>query len=65
MASCGYTPCEIDELTWRDVENLSAYWREHPPVHLLVAGYMGYQPPAPSTPVDPAVVAAMLRGGGI
>lgn len=23
---------------------LNKYWDEHPPVHLLVAGYMGYKP---------------------
>lgn len=23
---------------------LNAYWREHPPAHLLLAAYVGYQP---------------------
>jgi hypothetical protein len=62
MTSCGFPPREIDEMTWRDVEDLTDYWRAHPPVHLLVAGYMGYQPPS-TTPDDPAIAAALLRGG--
>lgn len=65
MASCGFTPAEIDGLTWRDIEDLSAYWREHPPVHLLVAGFMGYRPPSPPTPTDPAILAALFKGGRI
>ncbi|WP_124356137.1 hypothetical protein [Pseudomonas synxantha] len=23
---------------------MTDYWRRHPPVHVLVAGYMGYKP---------------------
>ncbi|WP_156338178.1 hypothetical protein [Pseudomonas sp. MIACH] len=23
---------------------MTDYWRSHPPVHVLVAGYMGYKP---------------------
>ncbi|MBV7492966.1 hypothetical protein KW837_01630 [Pseudomonas sp. PDM24] len=23
---------------------MTDYWRHHPPVHVLVAGYMGYKP---------------------
>lgn len=23
---------------------MTDYWRSHPPVHILVAGYMGYKP---------------------
>ncbi|MFJ3375528.1 hypothetical protein ACIPLA_11495 [Pseudomonas sp. NPDC086112] len=25
---------------------MTDYWRHHPPVHVLVAGYMGYKPEA-------------------
>jgi hypothetical protein len=36
MASCGYTPTEIDELTLHDVVNLFAYWRDFPPAHEIL-----------------------------
>lgn len=26
------------------VGHMTDYWRHHPPVHVLVAGYMGYKP---------------------
>lgn len=26
------------------VTAMNSYWREHPPVHLLVAGYLDYKP---------------------
>jgi hypothetical protein len=32
-----------------DIPRLKAmnlYWRQHPPVHMLVAGYIGYKAPA-------------------
>ncbi|MBV8090351.1 MAG: hypothetical protein JO139_12405 [Alphaproteobacteria bacterium] len=31
----------IDEMTLFDFEELTAYWVEHPPVHILVGGYLG------------------------
>lgn len=33
----------IDEMTIFQVEELAAYWHRHPPVHLLVAGFVGYK----------------------
>jgi hypothetical protein len=42
-------------MTLLDVEELTAYWAEHPPLHMLVAAYLGLgkgkrprQPSAPS-----------------
>jgi hypothetical protein len=42
-------------MTLLEVEELTAYWAEHPPLHLLVAAYLGVanekrprKPPAPS-----------------
>ena len=26
------------------VASMTEYWTKHPPVHILVAGYMGYKP---------------------
>jgi hypothetical protein len=40
--------------TWDHVEStvtmdrltaFNSYWAKHPPIHHLVAGYMGYEPP--------------------
>ena len=28
------------------VGHMTDYWRHHPPIHVLVAGYMGYKPEA-------------------
>jgi hypothetical protein len=32
------------------VGHMTDYWRTHPPVHILVAGYMGYKPVSETTP---------------
>lgn len=32
-------------MTLSDVDDLYEYWREHPPVHELVAAFVGYKPP--------------------
>jgi hypothetical protein len=31
-------------MEWRDIARLYRYWRESPPVHELVASYLGYKP---------------------
>jgi hypothetical protein len=31
-------------MTWGEVFMLQEYWKEHPPVHLLVAAYLGIKP---------------------
>jgi hypothetical protein len=33
-----------------DLEALEAQWQAHPPVHLLVASFLGHEPPAVQTP---------------
>ena len=38
-----------DELDLPRLTAMSAYWREHPPVHVLLAAYVGYKPPSAST----------------
>ena len=42
-----------------DFEMLSAYWVDHPPVHLMVAGYLGIKPKKKSDGKD---IAEMLSG---
>jgi hypothetical protein len=43
MTACGYTPAEIGELTFHDVVNLFAYWREFPPVHEILKCVYGIE----------------------
>jgi hypothetical protein len=35
-----------------DVIRLCTYWREHPPVHIVLAGYVGYKPSQRSHEMD-------------
>lgn len=49
------------------VGHMTDYWRSHPPVHILVAGYMGYKAPqgftdAPDLARDLAAMSADLAG---
>ena len=39
--ACGYSYAVIDEMTLFDLEELTAYWAEHPPLHILVGAYLG------------------------
>ena len=39
--ACGFSYPVIDEMTLFDFEELTAYWVEHPPVHILVGAYLG------------------------
>lgn len=32
-------------MTLPQVEELLDYWQDHPPVHVLVAAYLGFEPP--------------------
>jgi len=43
-ASTGYTWDEVGKLTIPRLKALMRYWAKHPPVHILVAAYMGYKP---------------------
>ena len=31
-------------MTMDQVKELNAYWRDHPPAHLLIAAYIGFKP---------------------
>src|SRR5207248_5306134 len=39
--ACGYSYPVTDEMTLFQIEELTSYWAQHPPVHLLVAAYLG------------------------
>ena len=50
MTACGFTPCQIDEMTLNDVLDLFAYWRAFPPTHeILKIAYRIEPKPDPST----------------
>jgi hypothetical protein len=38
---CGYRYRDIDEMTLLDFEESCSYWQKQPPVHLMVAAYLG------------------------
>jgi hypothetical protein len=44
-ANTGYTWDEVGRLTLPRLKALMRYWEAHPPVHLLVASYLGYKAP--------------------
>lgn len=48
---CGYSYAQIDEMTLDDYDEICEYWIQHPPAHLLIAGYIGYKAP-PRIPKD-------------
>jgi hypothetical protein len=42
-ASTGYTWDEVGKLTIPRLKAFTRYWQKQPPVHVLVAAYMGYK----------------------
>jgi hypothetical protein len=42
---CGYTYPQIDQMEMPQVEELFTYWQSHPPLHVLAAHYLGFEPP--------------------
>ncbi|STZ77344.1 hypothetical protein [Bergeriella denitrificans] len=46
------------------LKHLGNYWKQHPPVHLLVAGYMGYKGGnTADEPIGEDEAVALLGGG--
>ena len=52
--ACGYSYPVIDEMTLFDLEELTKYWVEHPPLHILVGAYLGVGKQPRPTPPGPA-----------
>lgn len=48
QTDAGYTPAQIRDLTFDEVERLFEYWQTYPPVRDLVAAAVGYKPPVSS-----------------
>lgn len=52
--STGWTWDQVrNELDVPRLKALNAYWKKQPPVHLLVAAYLGYSPAEESGEVSP------------
>lgn len=65
MTSCGYTPAEIDEMTFHDVLALFAYWREFPPAHEILQCVYGIEAKearraAAACPADPSGIGGLI-----
>ncbi len=43
MTVCGYTPAEIDDMTFHDVLALFTHWREFPPAHEILKCVYGIE----------------------
>jgi len=43
--------------------DLCAYWTDHPPLHELVAGYLGYKRKVGEPPADLGALLALAPGG--
>ena len=41
--SLGWTWAQIDEMTFPQVGAFNRYWINSPPVHIMVADYLGYK----------------------
>jgi len=44
QTDCGYTPMQICEMTFEDLDPLFAHWKRYPPLRDLVAGFIGFKP---------------------
>jgi hypothetical protein len=52
IACTGWTWVQVDRLTIPRYMKLASYWQKHPPVHALVASYMGWKPPETAPEID-------------
>lgn len=60
----GWTFDQIDDLTLAEAEALFEYWGEHPPVHELVAAFVGLKSKAKAASLSSSFDAfAALTGG--
>lgn len=74
--SAGWTLDYVENaITLSRVRALYAYWRKNPPVHKLIARFVGYQPPSdfgsvapapasPSDAADPSGIGPLLARSG-
>jgi hypothetical protein len=64
MASCGFTPAEIDEMTLFDIQALFNYWRDFPPTHEILKHVYGIERKTDSVPSknisDPSGIGGLI-----
>jgi hypothetical protein len=65
----GCLPAQVDSIPWPEAMDLLDYWAAHPPVHVLVAGFMGLKPKKklkktaqPEQPQDVQSLVNLLNG---
>lgn len=65
MTTTGWTWDEcLDQLTTPRMAALEAVWRQWPPVHKLLAAFVGYKPPEPPQAFSPEIVDLIIKRGG-
>lgn len=53
-------------MTLPEANELCAYWRDHPPVHILVAAYLGIKPKSTASPPPQSNIGTLIgvaKGG--
>ena len=67
IACTGWTWDIIDGLDMPRVEAMMKYYSDHPPLHLMVATYLGIEPKekTPSKVIDKTEFLSMFSGGVI
>ena len=60
MTNCGYTPVAIDDMPMQDVLALLRYWRDHPPMHEILAAVHGVAHAPTLDTDDPSGIGALI-----
>ncbi len=64
MASCGFTPGDIDDMTLFDIQALFSYWRDFPPTHEILKLVHGIERKQASKPMsgghDPSGIGSLI-----
>jgi hypothetical protein len=55
----------VGDLTLWDLQDLNEYWAAHPPVHLMVAAYLGVKPTGPKEKATPDRLRALAQEFGL
>ena len=58
----GYTFAEIDRMVLPEMMDLFRYWRDHPPVHVMVAAWLGVG--SKDEAAEPTEIEAELAAAG-
>lgn len=64
MTNTGMTAEEVGELTWDEVQDLYDYWELHPPMSLLLEGFVGFKSPEKKKATKESLREVMAQFGG-